>query len=387
MRLIWPMLGKLDARNKLHVWSIGYDAKNKCLSMTLGHHGGKMRTLTATIVCKSKKSPYEQALVDGHSRWREKLYDGYQSIYIFLGEEPSWSFELHNQVKETLDEQKTRQLYVTPAGKLFEPMLAYDHDSVNELSFPYYLQPKLDGERMVAKMTAGGLKCLSRHTTEIMFLPHINEAVASLLEQLPEGVILDGELYAHGLSFNKIIERVRRSTNPHPDAKVIEYHIFDIFNPNEPDADYESRISLLNLVEVSSPLCIVPTDVVETYEEVVTHLQQYVDDGYEGVMLRKPDGEYAFGRTKNLLKVKNFLDEEGEIIGAQEGSGTQKGMVMWVVRDPRGNELVVQPRGNFKQRTEHFNNYEQYIGKKLKYTYQELSEYGVPRFAKGICIL
>ena len=47
-----------------------------------------------------------------------------------------------------------------------------------------------------------------------------------------------------------------------------------------------------------------------------------LDDGYEGLMLRAPDGPYKFGRStvkeNTLLKVKNFLDDEAEVIGFKE---------------------------------------------------------------------
>jgi DNA ligase-1 len=387
MRLTWPTLGKIDARNKLHTWVVEYDDKNKCLNMTLGCYGGKMRTLTAPIVCKSKNTFLDQAMVDGHTRWREKLYDGYQRVYLFIDQEPPWSLELRKQVMETLKEQDSRQLYVAPNGRLFEPMLAYEHNTVKEIEYPCYVQPKLDGERMVSKLDGDTLKCQSRHTTKITFLEHIKEGIQKLLNQLPEGVILDGELYTHGMTFSKISERVRRSTDVHPDEGVIEYHIFDIFNPHDPSSDYATRMALINNIDIEAPLCIVPTHVAESYEDILTYLDEFTNDGYEGVMLRKCEQEYVFGRTKGLLKVKKFNDEEGEIIGAQEATGTQKGMVMWIVRDPRGNEFAVQPCGDFKQRTEHYDNREQYLGRKLKYKYQELSEYGVPRFAKGIAII
>ncbi len=41
----------------------------------------------------------------------------------------------------------------------------------------------------------------------------------------------------------------------------------------------------------------------------------------EGIMLRVPEAGYEHKRSKNLLKVKVFLDEEATIVGYQEGKG------------------------------------------------------------------
>jgi DNA ligase-1 len=50
--------------------------------------------------------------------------------------------------------------------------------------------------------------------------------------------------------------------------------------------------------------------------------QQWVDDGFEGVMLRDPVGPYKFGRSTAkegyLLKMKRFEDHEATVVGVVE---------------------------------------------------------------------
>ena len=76
-------------------------------------------------------------------------------------------------------------------------------------------------------------------------------------------------------------------------------------------------------------------------------------------------------------------EEEGEIIGIDEGKGREKGIALITVRDPRGNEFNVRPAATFEQRKVWFDHPDLIIGKKMTYQFQNLSEFGVPRFPVG----
>ena len=49
--------------------------------------------------------------------------------------------------------------------------------------------------------------------------------------------------------------------------------------------------------------------------------------GGEGLMLRHPESFYETKRSKSLLKVKSFADDEAMIIGYEVGQGKCKGLV------------------------------------------------------------
>ena len=53
------------------------------------------------------------------------------------------------------------------------------------------------------------------------------------------------------------------------------------------------------------------------------------------------------------------------------------------VKDPRGNEFSVRPSATFEQRKIWFDDPNLIVGKKMTYQYQNLSEFGVPRFPEG----
>ena len=64
-------------------------------------------------------------------------------------------------------------------------------------------------------------------------------------------------------------------------------------------------------------------------QDVVMHHNLYVQQGYEGAMIRVPGSVYENKRAKCLLKYKEFEDAEFEICGYHEGKGDWEGTVIW----------------------------------------------------------
>ena len=106
-------------------------------------------------------------------------------------------------------------------------------------------------------------------------------------------------------------------------------------------------------------------------------------DKYEGAILRNRDSIYEFRRSKHLQKFKTFSDDEFEIIDFKEGTGHDLGTVIWKCKTKSGKEFDVRPIGTVQERSELFKNGDILVGKMLTVTYQELSEFGVPRFPVG----
>ena len=225
-----------------------------------------------------------------------------------------------------------------------------------------------------------------------------------LLDILPEGTILDGELYNHTMIFEDLTSSVRtKSTLPENNDKI-ECFLFDLMIFETP---LEDRITLLKeaylkLKEnyVFTHLFVIVHVTVHSHNEILELRGAYESTGYEGVMVRKllgPNGTvgltkkeieetwYKSGRNNdNLLKYKQFIDEEGTIIGYKDGEGREKGLVIWTVRDDQGGVFDVRPKGSFEQRAILFQNADKDIGRRYTYRYFEKTEYGLPRFPIGI---
>ena len=211
----------------------------------------------------------------------------------------------------------------------FKPMLAHDFTKTPVTSG--ITQPKLDGIRMV--VNSRGL--YSRSNKEIVAVPHIAEALADFIKDHPT-VTLDGELYNHELkdNFQKITSLVRKTVNLGANElaeskELVQYHIYDMFDSANPDMTFMQRynwiqknVHLVNKKAVGIHL--VPVAICETSEEIDVMYGEYTQAGYEGQMIRQ-DAVYENKRSKGLLKRKEFITEEYEVVEVHEGQGNWAG--------------------------------------------------------------
>ena len=266
----------------------------------------------------------------------------------------------------------------------FEPMLAAKwEDYKDKIQYPIYSQAKLDGIRCI--VTKDGM--FSRNGKAIISAPHIFDSVKPLFETNPD-LIFDGELYADKFAndFNKIVSLVKKTKPTADDLKeskeLIEYHIYDL--PSS-DKNFIHRIyDLAILFETRRelhPHC----RIVETYkvtsEDVVTELyEKYIEEGYEGQMLRL-DGKYENKRSKNLLKHKSFVDEEYTILDICEGEGNRTGTAGYMVFETaEGKPFKSNVKGTWDETAEMLKNKKQLIGKQATIKYFNLTPDGIPRF-------
>lgn len=191
---------------------------------------------------------------------------------------------------------------------LFKPMKGDDAD-LSRLVFPYMVSPKLDGHRCVI---VNGVALTSA------LKPFPNQFIQSVIGR-PEYNGLDGELVVgdptHPDVFRLTSSGVRRASGE-PD---FTFHVFDSYIGNErARARYYGLVNIPALPRVS----LVEQVTVFDMGQLESIEAEYVEAGYEGVMLRHPDSPYKYGRAtvkeNYLLKVKRFVDNEAEIIGFVE---------------------------------------------------------------------
>lgn len=280
------------------------------------------------------------------------------------------------------------------------PMLAQDWNKTKKLpTLPLYAQPKIDGVRMIVNCVGGNevdgfnITMTTRQGKDIYFMEHIREALSKGV--LRPGFVLDGELYCREKSFEEITGIVRKSVAENTrvnEIRMIEYHIFDMFFIGEEKTPFKSRLEYLNSLPAflgeDSPVKVVETKLLKTEEEVESFHRRMNEEGNEGTIYRTPNGEYKVrARSKDLLKRKDFITEEYKIVGVEEADGRDIGTVIWVVEvKPGGARFNVRPRGSLEQRAEWFKNGDKYMGKMLTVRFQNLSDFGIPRFPVGLSI-
>lgn len=198
------------------------------------------------------------------------------------------------------------------------PMLA-DHESLHlysdDVQFPLYASPKLDGIRCVVSDAVP----VSRK-----FIPIKNDMIRAVLS-LPALEGFDGELISGPVTAENVFNMTTRAVMTIRGEPQFTFHVFDDFS--KPDLAYNVRQVMLceRMLTVRDALPFIeyvdPTRI-ETWEGLVAYEDMVLSKGYEGVITRSPDMPYKFGRStkkqQGMLKLKRFTDSEAEVIGFVE---------------------------------------------------------------------
>ncbi len=356
MTLFTDPLYKIDSNNNLRVWYMEYDdEKYRAYS---GVNEGK-------IVVSGWKYPKQKNL--GKSN---ETTVGQQ---VILEVESKVTNQLaQGQYHDSIEKAKGGSVFI-------EPMLANKYDKKKHI-FPFASQPKLDGMRCLIFKD----KMVSRRGKDIISAPHILNDLQPFFDQFPNS-ILDGELYNHELKsdFEKIISLVRKTKPTEKDLidskNIIQFHCYDVVN----DKDFENRYTFImeTLNDRFDSIKIVETTHVNNEEELNNVLSLYLEQGYEGQILRAFKGGYVHKRTNALLKNKEFEDGEFEIVDIIEGVGNWAGKAKSVIIKLNDSETQeAGMKGSFEFAEELLKNKNQYIGTDVTVRYQNKTSYGKLRF-------
>ncbi len=188
------------------------------------------------------------------------------------------------------------------------------------LTKPAIVQPKYNGNRCRVIFDGNGNPHLrSSSDAPITSVDHLKPQLKALSMM---NIELDGELYIHGMPHQDINGIVRRTNTVHVDAGRIQYHIYDF--PNDNLKQFE-RIAVLNNIKVrirqikTPHLFISPHYYVETFQDVLEYLSQFIMYGYEGIIIRDLNAYYIRKKCSSMLKFKLDKSELFDIIGVTAG--------------------------------------------------------------------
>ena len=277
--------------------------------------------------------------------------------------------------------------------KMIKPMLAHKYNP-DKADYPAYIQPKLDGVRCI--FTKDG--AYSRTGKEFKNVDHIKKNLTSVFNKYPN-LILDGELYNHGLKddFEKIISLVRKTkpTQEHREeaAQLVQYHIYDV--ASFPHATYDWRMGFItrltdsSIVRTSPHLVIIDTKVALDLDEAMSLHNYNLRSGYEGSIYRSIDGIYKNTRSWDLMKFKDFHDDEAVIVGYEIGKGKRQGTLgKFIMQDDEGVEFGCPPgKGyDYKDLAGMLDNINDYIGQRATFTYFQRTQAGSYRHPHYKCL-
>ena len=215
-----------------------------------------------------------------------------------------------------------------------KPLLAADCEGdVTLIKYPCYASPKIDGFR--------ALKAANMLATR-SFKPVKNKHAQELFKDLEDG--FDGEL-VDGSPTDDPFNRTQSSCTTVAGAPNLHYYVFDFFGPE--CYGYEDRYALLKRKVAACKnkrVHLVPHKLCKNAKELLAFEEWCLAQGYEGVMVRRPDGQYKEGRSTLkegiLIKVKRFSDDEAAPIDFEE--------MMHNTNEAKVNELGYKERSTKK---------------------------------------
>ena len=233
--------------------------------------------------------------------------------------------------------------------KLFSPirpMLAdrikSEEDTVKKFQEEFAAEFKLDGERAQIHKQKDRIMIFSRSLENITsYYPDIVEKISERI--VAENVILEAEVVAMNsnsgdfLPFQELMHRRRKYEIDEAVAKYpITVNFFDILFSDEKncmDMKYLERRKLLEkIIKQDNFARLIPMSVIESEEQILEVLENSINSGCEGLMLKHLDSTYRAGiRGSNWLKLKReYQNELGDsldlvVVGAFFGKGRRTG--------------------------------------------------------------
>lgn len=208
--------------------------------------------------------------------------------------------------------------------KFVKPMLAQTAKPFSRKGWLFEI--KYDGYRLVCIKDGVNVNLISRNNNDLSAsFPEITQAV----ERLPhDRLILDGEAVVHsaaGLpSFARLQKRGRLSKASAIERAMLEHpatlYAFDLIQYEDYDL---SRMKLIKRKEIlrallPSPGLIRFSDHIETDGQAMYHAANEL--GLEGIVAKKQDSTYAFGRSDNWLKIRIDQTDDFVIMGYRQES-------------------------------------------------------------------
>lgn len=358
------ILYKRDSKGKtryLRIYTKGADLIQESGLLLTSHPNVQTKTCKGKNVGRSNETtPEEQAIKEAAAKITDKLTEGYF---------------------ETIEEMQTIEVLL--------PMLAKDYKDEKgkvELGELLYLQPKLDGMRCLAYKKDSEIILKSRDGKMIQNMDHIKTA----LHFLEEGVVLDGELYVHGKTFQENMELIKKYRPGLTES--ISYHIYDCVDNSKGFhgrfMDKNSYVSKNYLLFMVSPLTLVPTICEEMTPDFEVRLKEahtsFVGDGFEGTIVRRSTQKYEINkRSSSLLKYKDFQDVALKLLDVLPAEQRPEwGVPVFEITTYAGlaTTFRANTRMTHEARKDLLTNKNNYIGKTGEIRFFEMTDDGIPRF-------
>lgn len=367
---------KKDSKNKIRCVDISYSWEDDPHLFRIYRYTyqykGKRTTQPFIDVSKGKvnRTAKEQTILQFNSNVKSYMDKGYKEI----------SNDPDNYTEQELIDILPE--FTTDANGFNKHMCAKKIEDVKESSItkvPYwYGSRKIDGLRCSFYWDGKEIKTASRggknyDYTTMHFTK--NNKFIEFFKKHPN-YVLDGELYKHGKSLEQLNSAGRMEKNA-VDCDWLEYYIYDIMLPN---VIFEDRLKVLNSIKEELNLGfdpiklwknddlqiqMVPQEPVAGIDNINLLHDQYVQEGWEGLVIRDPNKVYKFGgRGAEMIKIKKYKDDCFKVIGIEQGIRHYDDMTFVLVTSD-GNIFKAKPIGDRNQKIDYTDNFEKLYKDKI----------------------
>lgn len=309
----------------------------------------------------------------------------------FIKDYEEWSDLIYQVIDRNLETRATVTLInrVNPNFiPTFDVALAHDAAKVKGIDLldkSWYISRKLDGVRCICMVHGDSIKFFSRNGKEFYTLGKVAEEIRRLGIT---DVVFDGEICLMNEDdsddFQGILKQIQRKDHT---IENLKYWIFDILEPSEFSGDDSSdlfsmriewRPTQFNNFEDSEILELLPQIKIidEASFDEMKNLSK--DSNWEGLIARK-DAPYKSGRSKDMLKIKEFFDAEytvtGLIMGPQRvivnGKEIEEEMLSAITIEHKGSQVQVGSGFTIEQRRHYYRNIGEIMGATVTVQYFE----------------
>lgn len=230
----------------------------------------------------------------------------------------------------------------------------------------YLISRKINGVRsLIFKDESGKIRTSSRGAINYdIAIKHIIEhpTIIDIFNKYP-GLIMDGEIYKHGLDLNDISGMCRKQEESN--TTMLEFYWYDIFDEktkaidrintinnicNEYDLTFNPYRTFTNEVQIQQ----VPQEIITGYENMKIKHDQFVSEGWEGAVIRLCDGYYTQnGRTNDMIKIKKYDTISCKVVGIEQGLREYADMVFICQMPDSDKTFKAKPLGNYEQKVDY----------------------------------
>ena len=285
---------------------------------------------------------------------------------------------------------------VTSQDGVPKPMLAKQVDKVTNTKIfdkEWYVSRKIDGLRALIYMGEDGeLHTASRGAMNYDAAMYEILSNPILIEIFKEnkGLIMDGEAYHHGFSLQQL-NSIARTQKTAVDYGVLQFYWYDIVDTN---STFDERWAYMQDIKDKYNLSFdperifkrdelriqfVPQQLISGYDNMLKLHNQFVEEGWEGLVIRDPDVVYRpNGRTNDMIKIKVYKSEDFLVTGYELGLRGSEDMV-FICETADGKEFKAKPLGDRLQKEEYVENFDSlYKGHVGECKFFYYSDDGVP---------